>query len=102
MLQFEIKLKSDHLQYFQEMNREQVEDQIFFAGFVIISCPLKPDSKAVVRELSGSSHQVVMITGDNPLTACHVAKQLKISRSPTTVILTRYIRNAITNTHLFR
>ena len=35
-----------------------MEAQIKFAGFVIISCPLKPDSKAVIKELVSSSHQV--------------------------------------------
>ncbi|XP_023336955.1 manganese-transporting ATPase 13A1 isoform X2 [Eurytemora carolleeae] len=72
----------------KELTREGVEQKAIFAGFVIISCPMKPDSKSVIKELVGSSHQVMMITGDNPLTACHVAKQLRFSRNSTTLILT--------------
>ena len=73
----------------KELKRDELETSLSFAGFVIISCPLKPDSKSVIKELVGSSHHVMMITGDNPLTACHVARQLRFCRTSTTLILTR-------------
>ena len=51
------------------LNREDVECNLTFAGFLVLSCPLKDDAKKSVRMLNESSHRVVMITGDNPLTA---------------------------------
>ena len=62
----------------REMKREAVETGLTFAGFLVLQCPLKPDSIDVVRHLMDSSHAVVMITGDNTLTACSVARQLTI------------------------
>merc|ERR1719495_2424181 len=76
-------------QQLKELKRDNIECELTFAGFVIISCPLKPDSKSVIKELVQSSHQVAMITGDNPLTACHVARQLRFCRTPTTIIMTQ-------------
>ncbi len=60
------------------LKREEVETGLTFAGFLVLQCPLKDDAKKSVRMLNESSHRVVMITGDNPLTAVHVARQVEI------------------------
>jgi cation-transporting ATPase 13A1 len=61
-----------------ELTREDVEKDLHFAGFLVLQTPLKEDAAEAVRMLNESSHRVVMITGDNPLTAVHVAKQVEI------------------------
>ncbi|KAL2003842.1 hypothetical protein VTN02DRAFT_2059 [Thermoascus thermophilus] len=58
--------------------REEIESELIFAGFLVLQCPLKEDAVKAVRMLNESSHRVVMITGDNPLTAVHVARQVEI------------------------
>lgn len=60
------------------LKREDVECELHFAGFLVLQCPLKEDAFKAIRMLNESSHRVVMITGDNPLTAVHVARQVEI------------------------
>ncbi|KAF3767022.1 hypothetical protein M406DRAFT_328132 [Cryphonectria parasitica EP155] len=61
-----------------ELKRETVESALTFAGFLVLHTPLKEDAKQAVQMLNESSHRVVMITGDNPLTAVHVAREVEI------------------------
>ncbi|XP_050428737.1 endoplasmic reticulum transmembrane helix translocase [Adelges cooleyi] len=72
----------------KNLKREDLECDLKFVGFVVVSCPLKQDSKNVIKELLASSHLVTMITGDNALTACYVAKELNFTRSSSQIILT--------------
>ncbi|KAF5406279.1 Cation-transporting ATPase [Paragonimus heterotremus] len=74
-------------QQVRDLTRDQVECDLNFCGFVLISCPLKPDSKDVLMQLCDSSHHVSMITGDNPLTACHVSTVLGLVRADSPVLV---------------
>eukprot|EP00026_Physarum_polycephalum_P000224 Phypoly_transcript_00224.p1 GENE.Phypoly_transcript_00224~~Phypoly_transcript_00224.p1 ORF type:complete len:1213 (-),score=244.37 Phypoly_transcript_00224:27-3665(-) len=66
--------------------REDAEKDLHFAGFVVFECPLKPDSLSTITTLKNSSHKVAMITGDNTLTACQVAKELTIIDLPALIL----------------
>ncbi|KAI7902263.1 uncharacterized protein BX663DRAFT_474233 [Cokeromyces recurvatus] len=61
-----------------DLPRESVECDLTFAGFIVFTCPLKEDAIAALKELNESSHRCIMITGDNPLTACAVAREVGI------------------------
>ena len=68
------------------LKREEVEDQLHFAGFLVLQCPLKEDAKKAIQMLNESSHRTVMITGDNPLTAVHVAREVEIVDRDTLIL----------------
>eukprot|EP00842_Homolaphlyctis_polyrhiza_P005150 jgi/Hompol1/5636/HPOL_004583-RA len=61
-----------------DLARAETEKDLIFGGFLIFYCPLKPDSVDAIRMLNESHHRVVMITGDNALTAAHIAKEVEI------------------------
>eukprot|EP01044_Picomonas_judraskeda_P001096 COSAG03_NODE_59_length_15638_cov_7.091190_2_plen_1134_part_00 len=60
------------------MPREDVEQALTFAGFVVLTCPLKAPSAKCISGLKKSGHEIMMITGDHMLTACYVAQTLRI------------------------
>ena len=68
------------------LKRDEVEKGLTFAGFLVLQCPLKDDAKKAVRMLNESSHRSIMITGDNPLTAVHVAREVEIVDRDTLIL----------------
>ena len=63
-----------------ETPREAVESGLTFVGFVAFSCRVRQDTAAVIARLSAGGTQVSMVTGDDPLTALHVAREVGICR----------------------
>lgn len=62
----------------EEIDREALESDLIFVGFLLLHCPIKSDSGPVISELWNSGNQVVMITGDAMHTAAEVARQVGI------------------------
>ncbi|XP_063897760.1 polyamine-transporting ATPase 13A3 [Helicoverpa armigera] len=62
----------------QKMTREEVERDLEFLGLVIMENRLKAATTGIIRELKEANIHVVMITGDNVLTAVSVAKECGI------------------------
>ena len=74
----------------RSLPRTQVESDLVFAGFAILQCPLKAESEPALRQLRDSSHQLVMITGDAPLTAVHAASRVHIVDRPALILQHRW------------
>ena len=60
----------------KQKDRTEVESGLKFIAFLVLKSPLKPNTEKVIKEIMNSSHQVVMITGDNVYTAAQVALDL--------------------------
>jgi len=58
-----------------QAERDEIERNFDFRGFLVTASPLKEDTIKVINALKESSHYVTMITGDAQLTAVHVARK---------------------------
>ncbi|XP_050205184.1 probable manganese-transporting ATPase PDR2 [Mercurialis annua] len=70
----------------RSLDRDVVESGLTFAGFAVFNCPIRADSATILSELKNSSQDLVMITGDQALTACHVASQVHIITKPALIL----------------
>jgi cation-transporting ATPase 13A1 len=70
----------------RSLDRDEVESGLTFAGFAVFNCPIRADSAATMLELKNASHDLAMITGDQALTACHVACQVHIMSKPALIL----------------
>lgn len=57
-----------------QIQREELEKDIHFLGFLILENKLKPVTTQIIRELQAADIKTVMVTGDNALTAISVAR----------------------------
>ncbi|DAZ99712.1 TPA: LOW QUALITY PROTEIN: hypothetical protein N0F65_000890 [Lagenidium giganteum] len=55
--------------------RHLAEERLTFVGLVLFQNQVKEDSKEVIERLREADIRCIMITGDNALTECHVARQ---------------------------
>ncbi|XP_014236851.1 cation-transporting ATPase 13A2 isoform X1 [Trichogramma pretiosum] len=70
----------------QRITRETAETELNFLGFVILENRLKPETMPVIAALNEAAIKVVMVTGDNMLTALSVARDCDIVKPGVPVI----------------
>eukprot|EP00928_Gymnodinium_smaydae_P020651 TRINITY_DN17989_c0_g1_i1.p1 TRINITY_DN17989_c0_g1~~TRINITY_DN17989_c0_g1_i1.p1 ORF type:complete len:1587 (+),score=333.95 TRINITY_DN17989_c0_g1_i1:53-4813(+) len=58
--------------------RNLVESKLHFGGFLAFGCKTRADSNVVLRSINEAGMATGMLTGDAPLTALHVAKEVSI------------------------
>jgi Cd2+/Zn2+-exporting ATPase len=57
-----------------------VQRESEWLGLIALADQVRPEAKAIVKQLHESGVQVTMLTGDNPLVAQHIAQQLGVDR----------------------
>ncbi|XP_022816186.1 probable cation-transporting ATPase 13A3 isoform X1 [Spodoptera litura] len=58
----------------QRVKRSNLECDMAFLGFLVMQNSLKPETTQVIRELHEASMRLIMVTGDNIMTAMSVAR----------------------------
>ena len=72
------------------MSRADIESNLHFCGFLLFDCPLKTTTQSTVKSLLDSRFLVKIITGDNPYTACEIARECGIiSQAQDVLVLSR-------------
>lgn len=65
-------------QHAPTLKRDQAETELVFVGLLGIMDPPRPDVASAVAQLAAAGVRSVMVTGDNPVTAYHIAKTVGI------------------------
>lgn len=69
----------------QELGREYLRG-LTLLGLVGTIDPLRPDAKDAIAACAGAGVSVAMVTGDHPVTALAIARQLGLARTATDVV----------------
>uniref|UniRef100_A0A8C5QCH5 Cation-transporting ATPase n=1 Tax=Leptobrachium leishanense TaxID=445787 RepID=A0A8C5QCH5_9ANUR len=80
-------LEAELLPQVQLLEREHVETELTFLGLLIMENRLKPETTAVLNELSNANIRTVMVTGDNLQTALTVGKNCGMISSDSRIIM---------------
>ncbi|XP_076085924.1 polyamine-transporting ATPase 13A3-like isoform X2 [Mytilus galloprovincialis] len=78
----------------QRVQREQVERDLTFLGFLVMENKLKPETTAVIQELKEADIRTIMVTGDNMLTALSVARECGMVNKPDHIIMVECFMNS--------
>ncbi|MDH7576477.1 MAG: cation-translocating P-type ATPase [Bacillota bacterium] len=68
--------------------KEEVEENLVFIGLAGIKDPHRPAARRAVEVCRKAGIKVVMVTGDHPLTACAIGKELGLVKDERGIVLT--------------
>lgn len=68
--------------------REQLEQNLIFAGLVGLEDPPRPEVREAIRKCREAGIKVIMVTGDHPRTAKAIAREIGLVESENPVVIT--------------
>jgi sodium/potassium-transporting ATPase subunit alpha len=80
--------------------REQVEEDLIFAGLAGLEDPPRPEVPEALRKCREAGVAVIIVTGDHPYTARAIAREIGLVRSEDPLIITGDKLRAFTDTQL--
>eukprot|EP00808_Paulinella_micropora_P030745 g7208.t1 len=79
----------------QKQNREQVESDLTFLGFLLFKNELQPDTIKALQDLRQGDVRTLMVSGDHVLTAIHVGKECQMVPPGHQVLLGKLVPPAV-------
>lgn len=63
----------------EDIHSDALMTNLIFCGLLVYGCPIKDKTDETLVSLREAGHKLVMITGDDPRTAAHVAFQTRLT-----------------------
>lgn len=77
----------DRMVHSKKFEREDVESDLIFLGFIALSDPLRPEAKGAISAAKRAGIRTIMITGDNQYTAMAIAQELGLAKNGEQIVL---------------
>ncbi|CAD8134897.1 unnamed protein product [Paramecium pentaurelia] len=88
-------LADREIKEYENQDREKLENNLVFRGFLICESPLKTSTQKYIQNIKQSYFQPIIITGENLLTTIAVSKQLQLHDNNKTYILDFFDNNYV-------
>ncbi|GAM21648.1 hypothetical protein SAMD00019534_048230, partial [Acytostelium subglobosum LB1] len=75
--------------------REMVERDVHFLGFIVMENKIKPETPPALQVLKNAKIRLIMVTGDNVLTAISVAKECGLILDKKVIFMSEVVNGAI-------
>ncbi len=88
-----IAIAHKHEKHSDYKNREHIEKNLKFLGLIAMEDPARPQAKKAIQQARAAGINVIMVTGDNPLTARAIAREVGLTIDDEPIITGEQLKN---------